>query len=180
MIRRAKVLACLLGTLLGVGGLNALAKSDRSLPRTVEVLSGPNTIDRLYKSMEGVTGDKRFEWPVQQGPPELLWVTGGRIAMMRSEDKADGTERFLCHAYLKFDRLYFKSHQNESPAKLLNPQGRLFTFVQGQPEIRLPEGFGIPVLSTEPFDMEYMVINPTQPPQPFQVDTVAQFRGHTT
>ena len=160
---------------LCVGWLSALACADEGTPGTIEVLSGPHTVDRAYKSMEGITGDKRFTMPAKPQQPDLLWVTAGKVDMFKEEDGSNGTERFLCHAYLKFDERYFKTHRQQSPAKQLNPQGRLFTFVQGQPAIRLPRGFGVPVLSTEPFAFEYMVINPTAPKEPFHVKAHGTF-----
>jgi len=170
-----KPYATLLGVFLCLGWLSALAYSDDHPPQAIEVRSAPVTIDRVYKSMEGITGDKRFEWAAAPRPPELLWVTGGRIDMFKEEDGSNGTEQFLCHAYLKFDDQYFKTGGQQTRAKHINHLGRLFTFVQGQAEIRLPHGFGIPVWSTEPFEMEYMVINPIEPEQPFRVNTRGVF-----
>ena len=175
VISRFRSHATLLGVILCVGRFCALAYSDEHAPHAAKILSKPVTVDRVYKSMEGITGEKGFGLTAEPNQPELLWVTGGRIDMVRAEDGSNGTEKFLCHAYLKFDDRYFKTLGPQTREKTINHLGRLFTFVQGQADIRLPRGFGIPVLSTEPFEMEYMVINPTQPPQPFQVNTLGVF-----
>jgi len=164
-----------IGVCLCAGWWCTVARSDEHAPHAVKILSEPVTVDRVYRSMEGITADKGFGLAAESAQPELLWVTGGRIDMFRAEDGSNGTEQFLCHAYLKFDDRYFKTRGQQTRAKTINHLGRLFTFVQGQAAIRLPRGFGIPVWSTEPFEMEYMVINPTEPKQPFQVNTLGVF-----
>ena len=171
-----KPYAPLLGVFLCVGYLSALAYTDENAPHTIAVLSGPHTIDRIYKSMEGITGDKRFELSAKPEQPELFWVTAGKVDMFKEEDGSNGTGKFLCHAYLKFDDQYFTTyHRNLPLGKMTHQPVRLFTFVQGQPAIHLPRGYGIPVLSSELFEFEYMVINPTQPERPFAVKTQGTF-----
>jgi len=164
------------GVSLCLGGLSVFADADERAPHTIAISSGPHTIDRIYKSMEGITGDKRFELPAKPQHPELLWVTAGKVDMLKEEDGSNGTGKLLCHAYLKFDDQYFKTHHRNLQLRNMTHQPvRLFTFVQGQPEIRLPRGYGIPVLSTELFEFEYMVINPTQPARPFAVNALGTF-----
>ena len=166
----------MLGALLCAGWLGASACADESAsqPHTIQVPSKPLTIDRVYKSMEGVTGNNRFLWPAASPKPELLWVTGGKVDMIRDTDGSDGTPQMLCHAYLKFDDRYFKT-SSHNPRLGTHQPVRLFTFVQGQPAIRLPRGFGIPILSTELMEFTYMVINPTPVERPFGVMSKGTF-----
>src|SRR5262245_56978896 len=163
-------------TIFFLGFLSASGFADD----TIEILSKPHTIDRIYKSMEGITDTERFVLPNSEAqgntatPPELLWITGGKIDILSDLGPKD-SEKHLCHAYMKFDQQFFQHNQrNEINNLTLQPE-RLFTFVQGQPEIRLPNGYGIPVISSELFEFQFMVINPTQPPAPFDVKAKGTF-----
>jgi len=149
------------------GGENSL--------QTVRILSKPHTIDRVYKSMEGITDKKRFNLLTDLERSELLWVTSGKIDIFAEDDGSNKTERFLCHAYMKFDYQFFKEHgRRELVSKTLQYE-RIFTFVQGQSEIRLPYGYGIPVSSKELFEFNFMVINPSPLDSPVEVKAQGTF-----
>jgi hypothetical protein len=105
------------------------------------VLSRLFHIDRRYASMAGPAGlqDVRL---VDGGARELIWLTGARSDVLAGDGTPMSAE-FLCHADLR----------NAADRR------RFFTMVQGQPEIRLPEGFGVPIYSDEPLATLAMVLN---------------------
>lgn len=150
-------------------------------PKSIEINSKAVTIDRVYKSMEGITDSERFFidskgiGKTAPTPSSLLWVTGGKIDIFKENGKLNDTEKHLCHAYLKLDNDDYKANQRYELHNKTNQQIRLFTFVQGQAQINLPEGYGIPVLSSEFFEFNFMVINPEQPKQPFEVTARGAF-----
>lgn len=158
-------------SLICFSGLSDVAGEE--LPHSVNVASEPRIIDRVYRSMEGLVGTQDFNLS-GSAKPELLWVTGGQVDMRKVEDSVSGTEKFLCHAYLKFDERKYKTSNHNQRMGTHQPV-RLFNFVQGQPSINLPRGYGIPVLSSELFEFEYMIINPTPVDRPFGVKSQGTF-----
>lgn len=125
----------------------------RSLVRRVETLSPVYTVDREYRSMMGPSSAQELEFP-ESDSPQLLWVTGFRTSMVAADGVTEMPDEFMCHSNLDFDR--------EHHAKLLGlpvyHTDRLFTLSQGQLEIRLPEGFGLPYYSDEAFQLQTQVL----------------------
>ena len=121
--------------------------------RTIETLSPVYTVDREYRSMKGPSSAQVLEFP-EADNPELLWVTGFRTSMVAEDGVTEMPDEFMCHSNLDFDR--------EHHAKLLGlpvyHTNRLFTLSQGQLEIRLPEGFGLPYYSDEAFQLQTQVL----------------------
>lgn len=121
--------------------------------RTFEALSDVYTLDRIYRSMKGPSSTVTFA--LEPGPPELLWITGYTADVVGEGGEEGGLTEFLCHSNLDVDpglhaRL-LKSRQTFNP--------RLFTVSQGQADIELPPEFGIPVLSSETFQLTTQVLN---------------------
>jgi hypothetical protein len=71
----------------------------------------------------------------------------------------------MCHSNLDLD---MKRHRELFGWKKF-PSNRLFTLSQGQFEIEFPEGYGIPVLSSEPLSLTTQVLNHNIEGQKFQV-----------
>ncbi|HKY33343.1 MAG TPA: hypothetical protein VJV23_12460 [Candidatus Polarisedimenticolia bacterium] len=131
--------------------------------RSVEVLSRSYLVDRKYRSMFGPSGTQMVRL-LDAGDPELLWVTGFR-AVMVGEDGEPISQEFMCHSNLD---LNMKLHARlfQIPRE---PPSRVFTLSQGQQEIRFPEGFGLPVMSSEPFQLTTQVLNHNLEPANLQV-----------
>jgi len=98
-------------TLLFLNYFSVLVYGGENSLQTVRILSKPHTIDRVYKSMEGITDRKRFNLLTDLEKSELLWVTAGKIDIFDENDGTNKTEQFLCHAYMKFDHQFFKEHR---------------------------------------------------------------------
>ncbi|MCB1035591.1 MAG: hypothetical protein KDD47_17345 [Acidobacteria bacterium] len=123
-------------------------------PSAKEVLSPSYLVDRKYRSMKGPYSQQDF---LLEGgsKPELLWVTGYRAVMVEEDGETQMAQEFMCHSNLDIDpRLHNQLFSSRNPIS-----GRLFTLSQGQLEIQLPEGFGMPLLSTESLELTTQVLN---------------------
>ena len=102
--------------------------------------------------MKGPASTERFQLGQK---PELVWVTGYEAVMVGEDGKSAKPQEFMCHSNLDID---VQKHR-----KLLTVEpgvsGRLFTLSQGQFTINFPEGFGVPMLSTESFSLTTQVLN---------------------
>lgn len=166
MVTAMKSLPPLLASILGLGLLAAggcgAASAERGAVeeepgRIKEVLSRAYLVDREYRSMMGPqsTQEIRLLEGEEGGEPELLWITGYEARMVGPDGETPLSQEFMCHSNLDFDpqlhnRLF-------ADAKALT--SRLFTLSQGQLEIEFPEGFGIPILSSEPLSLTTQVLN---------------------
>ncbi len=121
--------------------------------RTLEVLSPLYTVDREYRSMTGPSSVQTLEFP-QAGSPELLWLTGFHTAMVAEDGVTAMPAEFMCHSNLDFDREHH-ARLHDLPIYHTN---RLFTLSQGQLELRLPEGFGLPYYSDEVLSLTTQVL----------------------
>ena len=116
--------------------------------REMTVLSDPYHIDAMYRSMRGPWGQQHvYLWESPQ--PELLWITGYETHVVDAESQEDVGQQFMCHANLDFDVQQYYDDFNLTHGL----SGRVFTLSQGQQHIQFPEGFGIPILSTQPLKL---------------------------
>lgn len=143
----------------------------------VEDFSRVRHIDRIFPSMFGPTDDYDVVL-AEGGRTEVLWITSARVDIVDREGTSELSPEYLCHSHLKFEPNTFdKDRRNAVFANTANQNLKLFTLIQGQEEIRLPEGFGIPVLSNEPLVFHSMVINNNEITEPVdvKVKTVFEF-----
>jgi len=143
-----------LGLWVAVLGASAPAHSE-DIIHTKTVLSDVYTIDRIYKSMTGPSSTQQIYLSENHKEPELLWIVGYKAVMRGADGLEEMPQDFMCHSNLDYEswrHRYYYSKGNYG-------QGRLFTLSQGQLEVRLPEGFGIPVFSNEPFSLTTQVLN---------------------
>ncbi|MGI9590145.1 MAG: hypothetical protein ACR2P8_02160 [Myxococcota bacterium] len=128
------------------------------------MFSDTYSVDRIYRSMTGPASVRRFSFD-RQGPPRLVWITGYRAEIVGAEGQPLSPE-FMCHSNLDFT-------DGQEHAELVRGGSqtvrRLFTASQGQMDVRFPEGFGIPVLSNERFDLTTQVLNLNRQEQAFDV-----------
>lgn len=122
--------------------------------RFKEVLSEGYFVDRKYRSMKGPYSQQGFSLSGGEAP-ELLWITGYRAEMVEEDGETPMPQEFMCHSNLDLDpRMHNDLFGSRNPIS-----GRLFTLSQGQLEIQLPQGFGLPVLSTESLELTTQVLN---------------------
>ena len=142
----------------------AFFRADKS-QRAIDILSKTYTIDRKYRSMQGPVSTQQVFLGDRNEPPELLWITGYRAVMVGADGKTAMPQEFMCHSNLNWNvashRSLFTWTASASP--------RLFTLSQGQFSIAFPNGFGIPILSTEPLSLTTQVLNLNIEGQTFHV-----------
>lgn len=167
-ISRATSLRKAFGLVL-IAGVSALlsCSSEPSTPskeRSFDVLTNVYTVDRKYRSMKGPMTNERIV--LSEGEePELLWITGYEAIVTDSTGTAELPQDFMCHSNLNV-------HLDEHLELFQWPEGssrRLFTLSQGQTKIQFPEGFGIPVMSNEPLELQSQVLNLNIEDEPFEV-----------
>lgn len=117
-------------------------------------LTEPVIVEDIYPSMFGPT-EERLDLQLHDGSPELVWVTGYRAEMVDPSGEQQSQE-FMCHDTLSFHDPTARSRVFGS---VQSRQGRLFTLSQGQGDIRLPSGFGIPMGANENLMLQSQVLN---------------------
>jgi len=118
------------------------------------LLSPVYEVDRPYRSMTGPQ-DTRDLTLIQSDKPELAWITGFSATMVGEDGETAMPQDFMCHSNLDIDPTF---HREQFGHDMLI-SGRLFTLSQGQLDITLPDGFGIPVLSNEVVSLTTQVLN---------------------
>jgi hypothetical protein len=121
--------------------------------RRLEVLSPVYRVDREHRSMMGPSSAQVLEFP-EADDPELLWVTAFGTTMVAADGVTAMPDEFMCPSNLDFDR----EHHALLHDLPIYHSNRLFTLSQGQLEIRLPEGFGLPYYSDETFVLSTQVL----------------------
>ncbi len=132
--------------------------------REVSLYSDSYRVDRIYRSMTGPASVRRFSFD-PQGPPRLVWITGYRAEIVGPDQQTMSPE-FMCHSNLDFTD--GKEHADKLRGGSRTVR-RIFTASQGQMAIAFPEGFGLPVLSNERFDLTTQVLNLNAQQQRFDV-----------
>lgn len=137
--------------------------------QTLEVLSEPYTIDRIYRSMQGPSATVDVQIPSRE--PELVWITGYRAEVVGPDGTTLLPPEFMCHSNLGLKDV--RRHARLFGWSKLSAH-RLFTVSQGQTDLQFPTGFGIPILTSEPLTLTTQVLNHNRP------DTVIQARVRVT
>ena len=133
--------------------------------RVVTFYGPPLHIDRILPSMQGPS---RTEWmSLQAGSKELNWIVGARAVMVKPDSDDRVEQEYMCHTNLAI--VSPTAHIQRHLGIEFN-DGYLFTISQGQEEVRLPEGFGIPILGETAIKAGMQVLNLNKvPSQPFDV-----------
>ena len=121
-------------------------------------------IDRVYRSMRGPQARQE----VRLGDPEdpqLVWITGYRSRIADPATSQVLSPEFMCHSNLSFSD---RSGAEQDTGSTIS-QDRLFTLSQGQMEVSFPEGFGIPVVTTNPLYLDTQVLNLNAQEEPLRV-----------
>lgn len=125
---------------------------DRAPIRVAEITAPTFLVDREYRSMVGPQQTIYFRLTDQ---PELLWLTGYRAVMVGEDGTTPMPQDYMCHSNLDLNpQKHRQIFREQRPS-----DGRLFTLSQGQLEIDLPEGFGIPVWSANDLSLTAQVLN---------------------
>jgi hypothetical protein len=118
------------------------------------VYSEPFTIDTLYASMRGPYRQLKVQL-ADSTSHELVWVVGYEAAIVDADTREPRSSEFMCHSNVDLDM----ARHRQIFGWQKYPSRRLFTLSEGQTEVRLPDGFGIPLRSDEPLSVTAQVLN---------------------
>ena len=121
---------------------------------TQQVLSQTYTIDKKYRSMEGPNSVITVHLG-DQDKPEVVLLTGIKTEVVGEDGSAAAPQEMMCHLNVEIDAM---KHKALFALKRM-PSSRLMTLSQGVFEMKLPEGFGFPIASTEPLYLYTQVLN---------------------
>src|SRR5687767_11384918 len=141
-------------------GVASAARADQK--RTL--ISKTYFVDRKYSSMKGPQSTQEFTIG-DPSKPELVWVTGYEAVMVGKDGDTPMPQDFMCHSNLDVDPLKHRASMQVEPGI----SGRLFTLSQGQLTISFPDGFGIPLISSEPLSLTTQVLNLNEEGKQFNV-----------
>lgn len=144
---------------------------DRVLPdvvsesggRVARFASRPYRLERIYKSMQGPMSVQEG-LPIGAGAAEtggVAWVTGVRTTVVDAGTLKPIEQDFFCHSNLEAspDPAAAGARERLFGVDRAAMDSRLFTLVPGRLEIRLPEGFAVPVMPGEGIFYQSMVLN---------------------
>lgn len=122
----------------------------------LEILSKPFHVDRIFKSMRGPLTTRRVRFSDASGP-ELVWLTGYVVEVLGADGETPESMEFECHTNLNWPK------RARRPNWSHRLRSRIFTLTQGQTDIRLPPGFGLPMRSDEFLVFNTQALNLNEP-----------------
>lgn len=129
---------------------------DQVIGKSDEFSSAELEIKGIQRSMQGPYDLKPIH--LNKARKELIWLTGYKTSMVDAEGNpvSDG---YMCHNNLNI------RNKLTSPwvIKTHGSNIRLFTLTEGQTELRLPPGFGIPIKSSQELEVVSQVLNHNEP-----------------
>jgi hypothetical protein len=128
------------------------------------VYSDAFTIDTTWASMQGPYRVMNVTL-ADSITHEIVWVVGYEAAIVDADSKAPKSSEFMCHSNVDLDMA--RHRQIFGWEKY--PSRRLFTLSEGQTEVNLPSGFGIPLRSDEPLSVTAQVLNHSYRGAPIRV-----------
>jgi hypothetical protein len=133
--------------------LATAATASPAAVRKFELLSDLYTIEKKYRSMEGPQSMEKVT--LMEGPPQLLWIVGVKTEMVEEDGKTPQLPELMCHVNIDLDSELHRTLFNFDRGVA----SRLITLSQGITETRVPDGFGFPIISTEPLLIYTQVLN---------------------
>jgi hypothetical protein len=143
--------SAIIGIAMAMGCQNATPKSKIE---SKVVYSDAFTIDTTWASMQGPYRVMQVAL-TDSTTHDLVWVVGYEAAIVDADTRATKSSEFMCHSNVDLDMA--RHRQIFGWAKY--PSKRLFTLSEGQTNVELPEGFGIPLRSDEPLSVTAQVLN---------------------
>jgi hypothetical protein len=128
------------------------------------VYSDAFTIDTFYASMQGPYRVMKVQL-ADSASHELLWVVGYEAAIVDADTREPKSSEFMCQSNVDLDM----ARHRQIFGWRKYPSRRLFTLSEGQTEVRLPDGFGIPLRSDEPLSVTAQVLNHNHKGEPVRV-----------
>jgi len=147
--------------LVAVLMLHTVSAAADTPTHAVEAVSKIYSIDRQYDVMRG-PWTREATALIQSEENELLWVTGGELDVVDAGNSSSVSDQFLCHSFLEFANATHGSGKENHMFgnQTLLDNSPILPFAQGNRILQFPDGFGVPVLSSEPLSFSTMVMNP--------------------
>lgn len=118
------------------------------------VYSDAFTIDTTWASMQGPYRVMDVTL-TDTTTHEIVWVVGYEAAIVDADSREPKSSEFMCHSNVDVDM----ARHRQIFGWQKYPSRRLFTLSEGQTEVKLPDGFGIPLRSDEPLSVTAQVLN---------------------
>ncbi|HSQ54614.1 MAG TPA: hypothetical protein VLM40_02630 [Gemmata sp.] len=148
--------------------------------RCVTLLSPAYRLDQVYQSM---TGPRSFQSAIRLADDapddETVYLTAVRTDLVEDQGLAPTSNEYFCHSNLTLNPETISPDQhNATFSPTTHSTWRFFTLVPGRMEIRLPEGFGIPVKASTRLDYFTMALNlnPGQPERTIRMKSQIRYR----
>jgi cyclophilin family peptidyl-prolyl cis-trans isomerase len=93
-----------------------------------------------------------------KGPRELYWFKGVKLEVLDENGKVEPTAEFICHWNLDVDT---KFRDRVFPEAHFCQNDRLSSISQAETLQILPQGFGVPIASDEPWQLSFQAANRT-------------------
>lgn len=128
--------------------------------RVKKFVSEPFQIDQKWGSMQGPAQTQKLVL-LEAKKPEVLWVTGYRASVIPAEGDGEVSQDFMCHNNLDLRAMdHAKIFEwGDGWGEHAAVRDRVFTISQGQFDLALPDGFGIPLRSDERLNLTTQVLN---------------------
>ena len=139
---------------------------------TKTIISPSFHVNDIFPSMTGPWDAYHFDL-VRPAGPELVWFKGYRCSVRDAETQDLLGDEFLCHNSLDYSiSEYYHNWGIKGRAGVFT--SRLATMTQGQTDMYLPEGFGIPLQSNQALSALTQVLNVNRPEADVQVEYVME------
>jgi len=121
-----------------------------------QVTSPSLLIDTIYRSMMGPLSNHRFKL-TDQDSPKVVWITSYTTTLINERGDTLPSD-LMCHNNLNTNpnHLYKQFHLDN---RVNTISQRAVTTASGQHILRFPDGFGLPVLSDNDFDINVQALN---------------------
>ena len=135
---------------------------------TKTILSPSFHVNDIFPSMTGPWEAHYFDLMRTVGP-ELVWFKGYRCSVRDAETKDLLGDEFLCHNSLDYSISdYYRNWGIKGRVGVFT--SRLATMTQGQTDMILPDGFGIPLQSNQALSALTQVLNVNRPKADLHVE----------
>jgi hypothetical protein len=128
---------------------------------SIEILSSPYDLDRVYKSMMGPRSNHGGIRLVENLPDDAtLWLTGIQTQVVEADRLEPISNEFFCHSNLTLNpETTSPDMHNQSFGNTTYADWRLFTLIPGRLSVQLPAGCGVPIKNGTLVDYFSMTLN---------------------
>ena len=119
--------------------------------------SRPLGLDTIYRSMEGPYEERTIQ--VGEEGEGLIWLIGYSARILDAESGEQLPDGYMCHNNLNLG----KKASLPWKVRTKGSKTRLFTLTEGQVEMDLPQGFGIPLPAGTELKLASQVLNHNDP-----------------